>query len=58
MVEQNQTSVEQTKFSLLYFVELNQTMLVEQSHSVPVEQANVTLLNMLPADSGRADSAL
>ena len=42
MVEQNQTSVEHTKFILLYFVEQNQTMPVEQNHTMPVEQTSVT----------------
>ena len=42
LVEQTPTSVEQTKFSLLYFVEQNQTMVVEQNHTIPVEQTNVT----------------
>ena len=42
LVEQTQTSVEHTKFSLLYFVEHNQTMLVEHNHTMPVEHTNVT----------------
>ena len=47
MVEQTPTSVEQTKFSLLYIVEQNQTMVVEQNYTMPVEQTNVTLLTDL-----------
>ena len=43
LVEQTQTSVEHTKFSLLYFVEHNQTMLVEHNHTMPVEHTSVTL---------------
>ena len=43
LVEQTQTSVEHTKFSLLYFVDHNQTMLVEHNHTMPVEHTNVTL---------------
>ena len=42
LVEQTQTSVEHTKFSLLYFVEHNQTMFVEHNHTMPVEHTNVT----------------
>ena len=42
LVEQTQTSVEHTKFSLLYFVEHNQTMLVEHNHTMPVEHTSVT----------------
>ena len=42
LVEQTQTSVEHTKFSLLYFVDHNQTMLVEHNHTMPVEHTNVT----------------
>ena len=38
LVEQTQTSVEHTKFSLLYFVEHNQTMLVEHNPSNPLGQ--------------------
>ena len=45
LVEQTQTSVEHTKFSLLYFVEHNQTMLVEHNHTMPVEHTNVTRRN-------------
>ena len=48
MVEQTPTSVEQTKFSLLYFVEQNQTMVVEQNHTIPVEQTNVTRVQSRP----------
>ena len=44
---QTPTSVEQTKFSLLYFVEQNQTMVVEQNHTIPVEQTNVTQIRRL-----------
>ena len=44
LVEQTQTSVEHTKFSLLYFVDHNQTMLVEHNHTMPVEQTSVTQL--------------
>ena len=40
LVEQTQTSVEHTKFSLLYFVDHNQTMLVEHNHTMPVEHTN------------------
>ena len=42
LVEQTQTSVEHTKFSLLYFVDHNQTLLVEHNHTMPVEHTNVT----------------
>ena len=42
LVEQTQISVEHTKFSLLYFVEHYQTMLVEHNHTMPVEHTNVT----------------
>ena len=45
LVEQTQTSVEHTKFSLLYFVDHNQTMLVEHNHTMPVEHTNVTPVN-------------
>ena len=45
LVEQTQTSVEHTKFSLLYFVDHNQTMLVEHNHTMPVEHTNVTRTN-------------
>ena len=51
MVEQTPTSVEQTKFSLLYFVEQNQTMVVEQNHTIPVEQTNVTQCNIVGPSS-------
>ena len=44
LVEQTQTSVEHTKFSLLYFVDHNQTMLVEHNHTMPVEHTSVTRL--------------
>ena len=47
LVEQTQTSVEHTKFSLLYFVEHNQTMLVEHNHTMPVEHTSVTR-NLFP----------
>ena len=42
LVEQTQTSVEHTEFTLLYFVDHNQTMLVEHNHTMPVEHTNVT----------------
>ena len=42
LVEQTQTSIEHTKFSLLYVVEHNQTMLVEHNHTMPVEHTSVT----------------
>ena len=45
LVEQTQTSVEHTKFSLLYFVDHNQTMLVEHNHTMPVEHTSVTHFN-------------
>ena len=47
LVEQTQTSVEHTKFSLLYFVDHNQTMLVEHNHTMPVEHTNVTQLTTI-----------
>ena len=47
LVEQTQTSVEHTKFSLLYFVDHNQTMLVEHNHTMPVEHTNVTRPDLL-----------
>jgi len=42
LVEQTQTSVEHIKFSLLYSVDHNQTMLVEHNYTMPVEHTNVT----------------
>ena len=46
LVEQTQTSVEHTKFSLLYLVDRNQTMLVEHNYTMPVEHTNVTPLKL------------
>ena len=40
--EQNQNSAEHTNSFMLYFVQPNQSMLVEQNHTMPVEQTNVT----------------